>query len=128
MKVLRQTDSHLVSNLIHPNISSRTGKGADVVSINRSGAPLLKDEVLKSSPKWVKADLFEPDTWRKELEGADAVVSCIGAFGSNEVKKKGNVSLHCVIQLCLFSFVEQVYGEDQRRWEHSRCQRSSQSR
>lgn len=33
------------------------------------------------------ADVFDAAAWKSEATGAAAVVSCIGAFGSNEVRK-----------------------------------------
>ena len=69
-------------------------KHAKVVGISRSGAPSkyvtpanLNDGVTLN---WHKADVFDVASWRQELEGADAVVSCIGAFGSNEFMEKIN--------------------------------------
>ena len=71
----------IVSNLLRKQIN--------VVSISRSGRPLnmKKDD---PSVKWHKADVFDVPAWRRELEGAEAVVSCIGAFGSNEFMEKIN--------------------------------------
>ena len=64
--------------------------GVDVTSINRSGAPTNFKAVSKSGSNaavsWVRGDLFNADVWRHELSGATGVVSCVGAFGSNEVK------------------------------------------
>jgi hypothetical protein len=31
-------------------------------------------------------DIFDVPSWHGELEGASAVISCLGAFGSNEVR------------------------------------------
>lgn len=35
----------------------------------------------------VTADVFDVPTWKSEIKDATAVVSCIGAFGSNEVSR-----------------------------------------
>lgn len=64
-------------------------RGADAVSINRSGIPNTSGSWL-SQVKWVAADIFNSSAWNKELEGATGVVSCIGAFGSNEFMEKIN--------------------------------------
>mmetsp|Transcript_4893 Transcript_4893/g.6640 ORF Transcript_4893/g.6640 Transcript_4893/m.6640 type:complete len:285 (+) Transcript_4893:121-975(+) len=63
--------------------------GVDVVSINRGGQtttppwdPWWKDV------KWVRGDALEPESWRTHLAGATGVVSCVGAFGSNEFMKR----------------------------------------
>lgn len=36
----------------------------------------------------VQADAFEPEQWRDQLQGAVGVVSCLGAFGSNDFMLK----------------------------------------
>ena len=69
-------------------------KQASVVGISRSGAPpkyVIPEKINGGiTLKWHKAEVFDVASWRKELEGADAVVSCIGAFGSNEFMEKMN--------------------------------------
>jgi putative NADH-flavin reductase len=37
--------------------------------------------------KILTADVFDSAAWKTEVAGASAVVSCIGAFGSNDVRK-----------------------------------------
>ncbi|KAL0026968.1 hypothetical protein WJX79_003842 [Trebouxia sp. C0005] len=61
--------------------------GLAVVSINRSGAPKATAP-WTSEVEWVKADAFEPDEWRDQLQGAVGVVSCLGGFGSNDFMLK----------------------------------------
>ena len=67
--------------------------GYSVVSINRTGKPdnsFLKamhlgehhDEQLV----WRVGDIFKEDGWKNDLKDCDGVVSCVGAFGTNEVK------------------------------------------
>ena len=71
----------IVSNLLR--------KHTNVVSISRSGRPLnMKND--NTSVTWHKDDVFDVSAWRRELEGAEAVVSCIGAFGSNAFMEKIN--------------------------------------
>ena len=69
-------------------------KQASVVGISRSGAPpkyVIPENIDGGiTLKWHKADVFDVASWKNELEGADAVVSCIGAFGSNEFMEKMN--------------------------------------
>ena len=72
----------IVSNLLR--------KQTNVVSISRSGRPLNMKNDDNAMVKWLKADVFDVPAWRGELEGAEAVVSCIGAFGSNEFMEKIN--------------------------------------
>ncbi len=35
--------------------------------------------------QWLKGDIFQPDSYKESMKSVDAVVSCVGAFGSNEV-------------------------------------------
>lgn len=61
--------------------------GIDVVSISRSGAP-AKFEVPKVATgriEWKRGDINVPSTYEDVLREAVGVVSCVGAFGSNEV-------------------------------------------
>lgn len=46
----------------------------------------------------IPADVFDSNTWSKELEGASGVVSCIGAFGSEAFMEKinGDANIHAV--------------------------------
>ncbi|KIW00593.1 uncharacterized protein PV09_07946 [Verruconis gallopava] len=60
-------------------------RGWDVISISRSGEPTWSS-VLSSSSRpswsssveWHKADILKPSTYKKQLEGADAVVHSMG--------------------------------------------------
>ncbi|KAL3131927.1 hypothetical protein ABBQ38_007628 [Trebouxia sp. C0009 RCD-2024] len=61
--------------------------GLAVVSINRSGPPKAT-AAWTSDVEWVSADALEPEQWREQLQGAVGVVSCLGAFGSNEFMLK----------------------------------------
>eukprot|EP00607_Mallomonas_marina_P010045 CAMPEP_0182419654 /NCGR_PEP_ID=MMETSP1167-20130531/4060_1 /TAXON_ID=2988 /ORGANISM="Mallomonas Sp, Strain CCMP3275" /LENGTH=218 /DNA_ID=CAMNT_0024594687 /DNA_START=134 /DNA_END=790 /DNA_ORIENTATION=- len=63
--------------------------GLDVVSISRSGAPNT-NQPWKSKVKWVSADIGENIEWADELKEASAVVSCLGAFGSDEFMERVN--------------------------------------
>lgn len=42
----------------------------------------------KSLLATMQADALEPEQWREQLQGAVGVVSCLGAFGSNEFMLK----------------------------------------
>ena len=60
--------------------------GINVVSINRSGKPLNFEEYSnKASVEWLQGDIFEPEKWKSKLSDCSGVISCVGAFGSNEV-------------------------------------------
>lgn len=38
--------------------------------------------------QWLKGDINQPDTYKEALKTVDAAVSCVGAFGSNDVSVK----------------------------------------
>ena len=61
--------------------------GVDVISINRSGKPDSFRPPLNAVGKveWLKGDIFNSSTWFDAINAADGAVSCVGAFGSNEV-------------------------------------------
>lgn len=55
--------------------------GHEVVSINRN-APAFSDNPHLT---YRAGDVLKADDWRDELTGCDAVISCVGCFGNNEV-------------------------------------------
>ncbi|CAL8467766.1 g7304 [Coccomyxa elongata] len=61
--------------------------GLSVVSVNRSGPPKQSADWIKGV-EWVKADVFDVGSWRDQLNGAVGVISCLGAFGSNDFMQK----------------------------------------
>ncbi|GLC37033.1 hypothetical protein PLESTF_000726200 [Pleodorina starrii] len=71
--------------------------GLAVLGVSRGGTPPLLREPWVGSVEWVRGNALEPRTFVRHLEGADAVVSCIGGFGTTEemlrVNGAANVSL-----------------------------------
>ena len=65
------------SNVVQAALRS----GHEVVSINRN-APAFSDNPHLT---YRAGDVLKADDWRDELTGCDAVISCVGCFGSNEV-------------------------------------------
>ena len=63
--------------------------GINVTSISRSGEPVgfksPNDLKTPASVNWLKGDILNSSSWIKEIESCSGVISCIGAFGSNEV-------------------------------------------
>jgi nucleoside-diphosphate-sugar epimerase len=59
-----------------------------VVAINRSGAPAAGTGEWGAKVEWVKADVFDKDAWSHHCEGATAVISSVGTFGSNATMEK----------------------------------------
>lgn len=66
--------------------------GQNVVSISRSGEPsnFKAPSNGLGSITWHRADIFEKEEWADQLKDSSGVVSCIGAFGSNEFMEKVN--------------------------------------
>lgn len=64
-------------------------RGINVLSLNRSGAPGVKESWVHEVD-WVRGNAFESEKWRHLLADASAVVSCIGAFGTNDFMRKIN--------------------------------------
>ena len=60
-----------------------------VISISRSGQPKVIRDGLHQV-EWLSSDVFRPESYRDKLADADCVVSCIGAFGSNEFMERMN--------------------------------------
>lgn len=50
--------------------------------------------VVVSPNRRMQADALQPEQWRWALEGALGVVSCVGAFGSNDYMLK---VCHCFV-------------------------------
>eukprot|EP00897_Mesotaenium_endlicherianum_P002152 jgi/Mesen1/1965/ME000147S01067 len=63
-------------------------EGIEVVSLNRSGPPSYTEPWVEEV-KWERGDVFTAE-WSRLLAGVDAVVSCIGGFGSNEQMERIN--------------------------------------
>ena len=57
------------------------------------------DLAWKHNVKWVTGDLSDKINWPEELQGATGVVSCVGAFGTNEVLTFILCTLTCVIPI-----------------------------
>lgn len=62
-------------------------QGIDIISVNRSGQPKAYQPPAFAPGKieWKVGDISVPDTYKDALAGATGAISCVGAFGSNEV-------------------------------------------
>lgn len=63
--------------------------GHEVLSLNRSGPPGVRDPWV-GQVDWIRGNVLEVDSWRGALHDVSAVISCIGAFGSNDFMRKIN--------------------------------------
>ena len=52
----------------------------------QTSTPCADTEMVWSTN--VQADVFQPEVWRSQLQGGVGVVSCLGAFGSNDFMLK----------------------------------------
>ncbi|KAL6863820.1 hypothetical protein ACP4OV_016723 [Aristida adscensionis] len=64
-------------------------RGFAVSSVNRSGKPSI-GESWTDKVIWNQGDLLEPASFKDAMDGVSAVVSCVGAFGSNSFMYKVN--------------------------------------
>lgn len=83
-------NGYVGQNICHAAIQSNN---FEVLSLNRSGAPSngsspdhLSDSL--SRVEWISGDIFDEAAREDAMSGIDAVVSCIGAFGSNDFMQK----------------------------------------
>ena len=66
--------------------ASAVQSGSKVISISRSGLPPQISEEWVQQVQWKKGDISSPSTdLTNIIKGANGAVSCVGAFGSNEV-------------------------------------------
>lgn len=57
-----------------------------VISISRTGPPGDQVRDAASSSIWIKADVFQPETWNQYLNGCLAVIHCIGIIEEDVAK------------------------------------------
>lgn len=81
-------NGYVGQNVCHAALQSNA---FDVISLNRSGSPSSSPEHLSESlnkVEWRKGDIFDKVAREDAMSEVDAVVSCIGAFGSNEFMQR----------------------------------------
>lgn len=69
---------------------SLVSRGFDVTVVSRSGHRPFHEEKYTETVSYAKGDALQPEQWSQMFEGADAVVSCVGCFGSNQVMIETN--------------------------------------
>lgn len=85
-------NGYVGQNIIHAAVQSN--KFSEIRSLNRSGAPSASStpEHLSqslSAVKWIAGDVFDKAAREDAMsDGIDAVVSCVGAFGTNEFMQR----------------------------------------
>ncbi|KAL7431418.1 hypothetical protein ACHAXM_002656 [Skeletonema potamos] len=92
-------NGYVGQNVIHAAIQSNLF--SEVRSFNRSGAPPSPPPHLAESlsqVEFVKGDIFDARAREDATDGIYAVVSCIGAFGSNDFMKRlcGDATIEAV--------------------------------
>ena len=65
---------------------------AHVISVNRSGPPsnFTVPHQSRGRVDWISGDAYDGASYREVLQGCDGAISCIGAFGSNQMMEKVN--------------------------------------
>ena len=72
-----------------------------MVSVNRSSNPDSPSSTYNDRLTWRVGNIFDESTYDKDLEGCDVAVSCVGAFGSEEVLHH-TVLLSCMVYCVTF--------------------------
>ncbi|GAX81945.1 hypothetical protein CEUSTIGMA_g9373.t1 [Chlamydomonas eustigma] len=70
--------------------------GMKVVSISRSGTAPLTQEPWARDVEWARGNVLEPQTYLGHLQGASAVISCVGGFGNQAEMLKVNGTANVV--------------------------------
>jgi len=72
-------------------------QGVQVTSVSRSGSPPA--DVASSLPgvNWVAADVEDPAQLKAAVQNTDAVISCLGAFGSDAFMRRINGEANAAI-------------------------------
>jgi len=65
-------------------------RGASVASVSRRGKPVASVSPPLDRAEWISADVQDSAALQNAMKGADAVISCLGAFGSNEFMRRVN--------------------------------------
>ena len=84
------------------NVCARAAaRGIEVRSLNRSGPPKTSPAHLAESlaqVEWVSGDIFDQTAREEAMSDVDAVISCIGAFGSNSFMSRicGDATIEAV--------------------------------
>lgn len=82
-------NGYVGQNILHAAIQSNLF--SEVRSLSRSGAPMSPPQHLADSlsqVEFLKGDIFDDSAREDAIDGNYAVVSAIGAFGSNDFMKK----------------------------------------
>ncbi|KAG2444070.1 hypothetical protein HYH02_009013 [Chlamydomonas schloesseri] len=64
--------------------------GYSVLGLSRAGTPPLATGRWVDGVAWARGNALEPQSYLHHLEGADAVISCVGGFGSSEEQLRVN--------------------------------------
>ncbi|KAG2497539.1 hypothetical protein HYH03_004286 [Edaphochlamys debaryana] len=64
--------------------------GLSVLGVSRGGTPPICRDSWVDSVSWVRGNALEPQSFVEHLEGASAVISCVGGFGSQQEQLRTN--------------------------------------
>merc|ERR1719424_2295117 len=78
-------------------VKAALAAGLRVTAVSRSGKPSREDAELAGA-EFVAADVLQGgERMERTLEGADAVISCVGAFGSQQFMRRTNGDANVLI-------------------------------
>ena len=78
-------------------VKAALAAGLRVTAVSRSGKPSREDAELAGA-EFVAADVLQGgERMERTLEGADAVISCVGAFGSQQFMRRANGDANVLI-------------------------------
>jgi len=115
-------NGYVGQNIIHAAVKSKNF--SEIRSLNRSGAPSsasTPDHLSQSlsAVKWIAGDVFDQAAREDAMsDDVDAVVSCVGAFGTNEFMQRvcGDATIAALrtasdrgVSTCAFVSSAQVY-------------------
>merc|ERR1712087_294276 len=77
-------------------------RGVNVASVSRRGKPHTDVAQSLEGAEWISADVEDDEQLAGAVSGADAVISCLGAFGSNEFMRRINGDANAKIAAASF--------------------------
>ncbi len=68
--------------------------GHRVIGLSRHGRDNVPEEPWVEGVEWLRADIFDPDSYRDALKGVDALVHCVGLASEDEEEDRTFERVH----------------------------------
>lgn len=68
-----------------------------------TGTPPLIHAPWVDQVQWARGNALEPQTYAHHLQGAAAVISCVGAFGNQEEMLRVRACVNCISQTPMYA-------------------------